>query len=135
MVVFLCSYHHCLALEHAANLAQCFSLKCLFTWFLKGLCCAVVGTMTTLQRLSLADNKLTSLPKDVGNLTGLRVLNANNNQLISVPGMPALMRPSCTCLARSALCLGRSWHAILVTCRSRWLSLLDPLTRPAIERC
>ena len=42
--------------------------------------------MTTLQRLSLASNKLTSLPKDVGNLTALRVLNANDNQLTSVPG-------------------------------------------------
>ena len=51
----------------------------------QGLFAAVLG-MSSLQRLSLEGNRLTSLPKEVGDLAGLRVLNVNSNLLTAIPG-------------------------------------------------
>ena len=42
--------------------------------------------MTSLQRLSLEGNRLTALPKELGDLSALRVLNANGNLLTAIPG-------------------------------------------------
>ena len=49
---------------------------------------AAVVSMTSLHRLSLEGNRLTALPKELGNLSHLRVLNANGNLLTAIPGMP-----------------------------------------------
>ena len=67
--------------------------------------------MTTLQRLSLASNKLTSLPKDVGSLTALRVLNANDNQLTSVPGELQVVK-----LSSCQTVIGCTWDCGFLRC-------------------
>ena len=49
---------------------------------------AAVVSMSSLHRLSLEGNRLTTLPKELGNLSHLRVLNANGNLLTAIPGTP-----------------------------------------------
>ena len=44
-----------------------------------------IGNLTSLTELDLSSNQLTSLPKDIGNLTSLIKLNLRINQLTSLP--------------------------------------------------
>ena len=46
---------------------------------------AEIGQLTSLKRLYLYDNQLTSLPAEIGQLTSLRELNLYGNRLRSVP--------------------------------------------------
>ncbi|XP_031271788.1 uncharacterized protein LOC116130176 [Pistacia vera] len=44
-----------------------------------------LGLLTSLQRLDVANNKLTALPIEIGNLTKLEDLQVNNNRISSIP--------------------------------------------------
>ena len=44
-----------------------------------------IGQLTNLQELDLNHNNLTSLPKEIGQLTNLKYLNLNYNKLKSIP--------------------------------------------------
>ena len=46
---------------------------------------AEIGRLTGLTHLGLSRNQLTSLPVEIGNMTGLEVLYLCNNQLTSLP--------------------------------------------------
>ncbi|KAB5522520.1 hypothetical protein PHYPO_G00160440 [Pangasianodon hypophthalmus] len=45
----------------------------------------VISTLATIKVLDLHENKLTSLPDDIGQLSSLQVLNAENNQIKALP--------------------------------------------------
>lgn len=44
-----------------------------------------MGSLTSLRQLDVANNKLTSLPNELGLLTQLEILKANNNRITSLP--------------------------------------------------
>ena len=46
---------------------------------------AEIGQLTSLRGLYLDGNNLTSVPADIGRVTSLRVLDLQGNQLTSVP--------------------------------------------------
>ena len=50
-------------------------------------CCAVaIGLLTNLRELRVASNRLTALPHELGSLTALHRLVADNNLITSIPG-------------------------------------------------
>lgn len=44
-----------------------------------------MGSLTSLRQLDVANNKLTSLPNEIGLLTQLEIFKANNNRITSLP--------------------------------------------------
>jgi leucine-rich repeat protein SHOC2 len=57
-----------------------------------------IGMLTGMRELRLYNNQLTSLPAEIGTLTGLKLLNLSDNQLTSLPveigNMTGLQQPS-----------------------------------------
>ena len=80
--------------------------------------------MTSLQRLSLEGNRLTSLPKELGDLGALRVLNANGNLLTAIPGgqhytmFQGLAVHHSEQYTVKLLCAERQWQT--ADCHPRW---------------
>jgi len=44
-----------------------------------------IGNLLNLRRLILSDNQLTEIPKEIGNLTNLQSLSLSNNKLTEIP--------------------------------------------------
>lgn len=64
---------------------------------------AVIGSLTSLRELRVANNRLAALPPEIGSLSLLRKLVADNNLITSIPGQNAVL-PMMHCMLTTVSC-------------------------------